>query len=103
MRYKWSFVIFVMILTIILTVILSQYYKKKELNYSINFEISRIETTPALRCNLYNKKNIKLTLNSYTFYSHHHLQVGDIIKKEKKKRELTVFRDGNAFLVLDQN
>ena len=70
----------------------SSYYSKKEFKQKINFLIERIEVSPALRCNFYNKKGVELKLNSYTFFENLKISVNDSIVKKENSSKLLIFR-----------
>lgn len=68
------------------------YYSKKEFKQKINFLIAKIEISPALRCSLYNKNGVELSLNSYTFFENQNISVNDSIAKKENSSKLFIFR-----------
>jgi len=91
---------------IVLTVVLSLRQVKYEKKLAINFEVYRVETTPALRSVLYDRKGNKLRLQRFVFFERHEIKPGDIIKKEKDSEVLKVYRIdslGNRSLYLTLN
>jgi hypothetical protein len=87
-------------------VVLSLRQVKYEKKLAINFEVYRVETTPALRSVLYDRKGNKLRLQRFVFFERHEIKPGDIIKKEKDSEVLKVYRIdslGNRSLYLTLN
>ncbi len=99
-------VVFVTIV-VVLTVMFSVRQVKYEKGLAINFEVDRVETTPALRSILYDKNGNKLRLQRFVLFDRHGIEPGDIIIKESDSEVLKVFRTdslGNKdiHLILDQ-
>jgi hypothetical protein len=103
MRRTLTYIAFSVILLLSINILFRNYYQNKEFNSTINFKIRKIEITPALRSNLYNNKGEELTLNSYTFYSQHHLKIGDLIKKAKNQNKIYIYRNDSVILTLNPN
>lgn len=80
------------VVVISLTVILSLYQKNKEKKMAINFEVDRVEITPAFRSVFYNKENDKLSLQRFVFYEYHDIKPGDVIVKKEDSNFLKVYR-----------
>ncbi|MFN4213150.1 MAG: hypothetical protein ACK4FL_04315, partial [Microgenomates group bacterium] len=72
------------------------YYSKKELKHKIKFSIAKINITPALRCELYDKKGTKLDLNSYTFFDSDSLKTNDSLVKKENFSKILVYRKNNS-------
>ena len=83
-------IFFICVLTV--NYIAHYYFAKKEFNQKINFLISKIEISSALRCSFYNKNGAELSLNSYTFFAHQNIKVNDSITKNKNSSKLIIFR-----------
>lgn len=93
MKNKQMIFLIIFVVTIIVsTIILSMNQINKEQKMRINFEVSKIETTPALRSVFYNKIGEKLDLQRFVFYNFHDVKVGDIIVKEENSDTLKVYR-----------
>lgn len=91
-KYSFKYVIYFLSVVFLFSILLSIYNSKNEKKLSIDFEIDKIECSHAKRCDLYNKEGKNLDLKSYTFFSYHNLQVGDIIKKKSGENGLRVYR-----------
>lgn len=83
-------IFFICILTI--NYFAHNYYSKKEFKQKINFLISKIEISPALRCSFFNKNGVELSLNSYTFFENQNISVNDSIAKTENSSKLFIFR-----------
>lgn len=79
-------------IVVIITVICVEHYAKKEVKQKISFVVARIYITPALRCNVYDKSEKELKLNSYTFYENSGLKVGDSIVKHSNSSIVFCYR-----------
>ena len=105
-RKSMFFLVIFAAVVIVLTVVLSLRQVKYEKKLAINFEVYRVETTPALRSVLYDRKGNKLRLQRFVFFERHEIKPGDIIKKEKDSEVLKVYRIdslGNRSLYLTLN
>lgn len=65
---------------------------KIERDIIINFEVYKVETTPAMRSVLFDKKGNKLRLQRFVFFKRHDIKPGDIIVKDKGSDVLKVYR-----------
>ena len=85
------FLLFFVVIIIVSTIILSINQSNKEKKIGIDFEVHKIETTPALRLVLYDKMGEKLDFQHFVFYNSHHVKVGDIIFKDENSDTLKVY------------
>lgn len=75
-----------------LTIVLSKWRIEYERNMYVDFEVAKVEITPALRVVLYDKDENKLRLQRFVFYDRHCIKPGDLIYKEVGSNILSVFR-----------
>lgn len=76
----------------ILTIALSKWRIEYEKNLAINFEVERVEITPAFRAVLFDKYANKLRLQRFVLFDRHDIKPGDLIVKEKGSEVLKVYR-----------
>ncbi|WP_226390527.1 hypothetical protein [Penaeicola halotolerans] len=92
----------VLLLFFISVIVLTIFYSKKAIEYErnleINFKVSRVEITPALRAVLYDKNNNKLDLQRVVFYRSHDVKAGDIVLKKAGSDVLRVYREDSLGL-----
>lgn len=91
---------------VIVIVFFSIRQNKLEKEMGINFQVERVEVTPALRVSLYDKNGNKLRLQRFVFFERHGIQPNDIIVKKKGSKVLEVYRVdslGNKHIHLSMN
>ncbi len=92
----------VILLFFISVIVLTIFYSKKAIEYErnleINFKVSRVEITPALRAVLYDKDGNKLRLQRFVFFERHGIQPNDIVLKEAGAEVLKVYREDSLGL-----
>ncbi len=92
----------VLLLFFISVIVLTIFYSKKAIEYErnleINFKVSRVEITPALRAVLYDKDGNKLRLQRFVFFERHGIQPNDIVLKEAGAEVLNVYREDSLGL-----
>lgn len=92
----------VLLLFFISVIVLTIFYSKKAIEYErnleINFKVSRVEITPALRAVLYDKDGNKLRLQRFVFFERHGIQPNDIVLKEAGAEVLKVYREDSLGL-----
>jgi|SRR5690606_39749010 hypothetical protein len=91
-RRSIVFLAILVTIVITLTIILSKWRIEHERNLAINFEVAKVEITPAFRATLYDKNANKLSLQRFVLYDYHDVKPGDLIVKEKNSEVLKVYR-----------
>lgn|SRR5690554_1271158 len=91
MKKQMVFLIGFVMIIVVLTIIFSRNQINDEKQMEINFEVNKVETTPALRSVFYNKEGDKLDLQRFVFYDFHDIKKGDIIVKDKNSEILRVY------------
>jgi len=94
MRFNKKILFIPLFLITVLTIsyFSNKFYAKKEYQEKINFVISRIEVTPALRCIFYNTKGEELDIHGYTFFERDGIKVSDSIAKDQSSSMLRIYR-----------